>query len=235
MPAAFTDALADAPSSVATAADPAELAAVRRALAEERDKTTRLRTTLGVFEKLMADEVRRQAERRDAATRSLAVARQWLDSLPGSAPAPEPQSSAAAAGGAAAAGTGAPAYAFARRGERDVAPTGGEETVTVHGQRMYLPNPAQRKQLFERLDYNGNGLLSLAEIDKAATELWPQFNHKPALMRAYRLADSDGDGLVSKREFSGLLRYILYFNELWDKFVRPQHTHTRPVTAARNG
>ena len=85
-----------------------------------------------------------------------------------------------------------------------------------------------RRALFNRIDNNGNGGLSLAEIDKAATELWPQFNHKPALMRAYRLADSDGDGLVSKREFSGLLRFILYFNELWEKFVRPKHTHTVP-------
>ena len=80
-----------------------------------------------------------------------------------------------------------------------------------------------------RLDFNGNNVVSLAEIDKMVVEMvaggsWPEWlNNKPALMRAYRLADSDGDGLVSKREFSGLLRYILYFNELWEKPGRRSH------------
>jgi hypothetical protein len=33
------------------------------------------------------------------------------------------------------------------------------------------------------MDYNGNGGLSLAEIDKAVIELHPAYNHKPSLMR----------------------------------------------------
>ena len=45
----------------------------------------------------------------------------------------------------------------------------------------------ERNALFDRMDCNGNGGLSLAEIDKAVLELWPQFNHKKALMRAYRV------------------------------------------------
>ena len=40
------------------------------------------------------------------------------------------------------------------------------------------------------MDYNGNGALSLAEIDAAVVELYPGFNNKPALMRAYHAADS---------------------------------------------
>ena len=36
------------------------------------------------------------------------------------------------------------------------------------------------------MDYNNNEVVSLAEIDKAIVELWPEFDHKPALMRAYK-------------------------------------------------
>ena len=75
-----------------------------------------------------------------------------------------------------------------------------------------------RKDVFQRIDYNGNGALSLAEIDKAVIELWPQFNHKPALMRAYRAADVNGDGFIKRREFRLLLKYVVYFNDLWHKF-----------------
>ena len=80
-----------------------------------------------------------------------------------------------------------------------------------------MPSKAERDAAFKRMDYNGNGVvtptqqsaaacafyslffrvvacalqLSLAEIDKAVLGIWPQFNHKPALMRAYKAADRD--------------------------------------------
>ena len=76
----------------------------------------------------------------------------------------------------------------------------------------------QRDKLFRRMDVNGNGTLSLAEIDKAIVELWPQFNRKKALMRAYHAADVSEDQYVQRREFRLLLRYVVYFNNLWDKF-----------------
>jgi hypothetical protein len=81
-----------------------------------------------------------------------------------------------------------------------------------------MPTRTQRDEVFRRMDYNGNGALSLAEIDKAVVELWPEFNHKPALMRAYKAADRNGDGFIKRREFRLLLRYVMYFNELWHKF-----------------
>ena len=42
----------------------------------------------------------------------------------------------------------------------------------------------ERDKLFRRMDNNGSGTLSLAEIDKATIELWPSLNHKKPLMRA---------------------------------------------------
>ena len=50
--------------------------------------------------------------------------------------------------------------------------------------------------VFQRWDNNGNGGLSLAEIDKAVVQLYPGYDHKPALMRAYKAADRNGDGFV---------------------------------------
>ena len=81
-----------------------------------------------------------------------------------------------------------------------------------------MPDEAERNALFSRIDCNGNGGLSLAEIDKACVELWPHFNNKPALMRAYKSADRNGDGFITRREFKKLLQYIIYFTGLWDKF-----------------
>ncbi len=71
---------------------------------------------------------------------------------------------------------------------------------------------------FNEMDSNGNGLLSLAEIDKLISTMYPEFDNKPALIRAYHASDSNGDGLISKKEFRCLWKYIEYFNKLWHKF-----------------
>ena len=60
--------------------------------------------------------------------------------------------------------------------------------------------------------------LSLAEIDKAVAQLWPLFNHKKVLMRAYHAADVSADGFIGRKEFRLLLQYMLYFNRLWAVF-----------------
>ena len=37
-------------------------------------------------------------------------------------------------------------------------------------------------------------------------------------MRAYKAADRDGNGFVTRREFKKLLHFLEYFNDLWSKF-----------------
>lgn len=83
------------------------------------------------------------------------------------------------------------------------------------------------KTLWKRLDYNGNNVVSLAEIDKMAVELvqagtWPAFmNNKPALMRAYKktiLVDGNGDDWVQKPEFHALLLNLFWFGKLFEVF-----------------
>ena len=71
------------------------------------------------------------------------------------------------------------------------------------------------------LDFNGNGLVSLAEFDKWTATKYPVLNNKPALMRAFKqttLKDGDGDPWVERHEFPSLLRNLLYFNKLYVAF-----------------
>jgi len=76
------------------------------------------------------------------------------------------------------------------------------------------------RSLWKQIDFNGNNIVSLAEIDKLAVEKFPLLNHKPALMRAYKLTISkkgggDGDDWVEKKEFKRLLANLFYFNKLF--------------------
>jgi len=93
--------------------------------------------------------------------------------------------------------------------------------------KLGLNDGAKLKELWKRLDYNGNNIVSLAEIDKMVVELvaggtWPAWlNNKPALMRAYKktiLVDGDGDDWVEKKEFNALILNIFWFNKLFGIF-----------------
>jgi Ca2+-binding EF-hand superfamily protein len=78
-----------------------------------------------------------------------------------------------------------------------------------------------RTALWQSLDFNGNGIVSLAEIDKWVVERYPLLNSKPALMRAYKkttLKDGDGDAWVERKEFIKLLRNLFYFNRVFIVF-----------------
>jgi len=99
-----------------------------------------------------------------------------------------------------------------------------------------LNDPKALRQLWKRLDCNGNGLASLAEVDKLVVDMvkgkaWPEWlNNKPALMRAFKAADldeGDGDGWVEIGEFHGLLLDIFWFNKLWKIFdvIDAGHDH----------
>ena len=70
------------------------------------------------------------------------------------------------------------------------------------------------------LDYNGNGMVSLAEIDKWVLERWPVLNSKPALLNAYQdaCAGGDGDAFVQKHEFRDLLGHLVAYARVWDLF-----------------
>jgi len=88
-------------------------------------------------------------------------------------------------------------------------------------------------KLWHCLDFNGNGIVSLAEIDKMVVEMYPLLNHKPALMRAYKktiLVDGDGDDWVQRREFKALLTNLFYFNKLFWVFEQVDSDSDRRMT-----
>ena len=91
------------------------------------------------------------------------------------------------------------------------------------------PNIPTVNSKFSEMDVNGNGLISLAEIDKLIATMYPKFDNKPALIRAYHAADTNGNGLISKKEFKSLWEYIEYFNRVWHKFEAMDKNNDRKL------
>ena len=80
------------------------------------------------------------------------------------------------------------------------------------------PSEQEILNKFKEMDFNGNNIISLAEIDKYISERYPIFDNKPALMRSYKAADTNNNGFISYKEFKNLWKYIVYFNKQWEKF-----------------
>jgi hypothetical protein len=75
-----------------------------------------------------------------------------------------------------------------------------------------------------RLDYNGNNIVSLAELDKLVACQYPLLNQKPALMRAYKkttgkpaLASTECS-FIQRSELPALLKNLFVFNRLYHVF-----------------
>ena len=82
-----------------------------------------------------------------------------------------------------------------------------------------LDNPDMYNKLWSTLDNNGNGIVSLAEIDAFAVYTYPLLNKKPALMRAYKkTVEHDADEFVHKNEFRNLIENLFYFNRIYYVF-----------------
>jgi Ca2+-binding EF-hand superfamily protein len=93
-----------------------------------------------------------------------------------------------------------------------------------------MPDDAALSRLWHQYDASGTGLLSLAKIDDVVHFCFPQYDHKPALMRAYKFADADGSGFVDKREFRLLLRSLVYFNDLYKEFAQIDTTGDNKIS-----
>lgn len=107
-----------------------------------------------------------------------------------------------------------------------------DQVVAATGGEAYQAYAAQWRpkdklvELWKKLDFNGNGYVSLAEIDKLVVanegNMFDGLNNKPALMRAYKATcfgdGGDGDDWVEKKEFRVMLRNLFYFNKLWQAF-----------------
>ena len=91
---------------------------------------------------------------------------------------------------------------------------------------------AEVHALFERFDItNHNGLLSLAEIDKAIIDLWPEASQfKDAVRRAYQTSDQSNDGFITESEFSELLLYLNYYITIYQKFQQADTDNDKRIT-----
>ncbi|KAL7566794.1 hypothetical protein ACA910_019385 [Epithemia clementina (nom. ined.)] len=96
------------------------------------------------------------------------------------------------------------------------------DELAMHVQTALVNAPTQEEMeaLFVEMDKNGDGKLSLKEVEKAMFQrLAPQFDLKPAIvLRAFQTADLNGNGHVDKEEFFVFLRLIRYFDNLYYVF-----------------
>lgn len=86
------------------------------------------------------------------------------------------------------------------------------------------------QKLWKSLDFNGNNVVSLAEIDKWVVEQYPILNHKPALIRAMDAtlsAASKKQDFVVKKDFKRLIVNLFYFNKLFWLFDNADQDNDR--------
>jgi Ca2+-binding EF-hand superfamily protein len=136
------------------------------------------------------------------------------------------------------------ANAGARGGDESMAPTEPPNDVALCAALMAkLPTEKTKEggqirlQLFRRFDPNGNGYLSLAEIDKGVRDVLhcdALFNAKPAIIRAYNAAKNCvdtksklGADFVERAEFRALLVYLQKYFELYIRFGTIDSDHDR--------
>ena len=90
---------------------------------------------------------------------------------------------------------------------------------------------ALRKKMFKQFDPNGNGILSLAEVDKSIRDVLKideLFDAKPAVMRAFQIAKNctkskrgkAGDDYIEFREFRFFLLSLRQYFEYFEAFNR---------------
>ena len=94
-------------------------------------------------------------------------------------------------------------------------------------------------EMFRAFDPNGNGYLSLAEIDKGVRDVLKSdrlFEAKPAIMRAYQAAKNAVPGenklsadFVERKEFRLLLLYLKRYFEIHSMFSEADSDHDHRV------
>jgi len=90
---------------------------------------------------------------------------------------------------------------------------------------------AKRSEIFNNFDPNGNGYLSLAEVDKGCRDvlgIYEIFECKKVIMRAFQAArkvhnkksgsGSSNDDYIERAEFRLLLVYLAKYFEVWQMF-----------------
>ena len=103
----------------------------------------------------------------------------------------------------------------------------------IREQLPYERTPEQlekRKQLWRQTDVNSNGIVSLAELDKALRDVmhcYQVFDCKPCIIRAFTAAKraknrnkEHGDYYIDSGEFRLVLQYLRQYFEYFQAFAR---------------
>lgn len=115
--------------------------------------------------------------------------------------------------------------------DKDIAPPPPPpEPVPNAVMQIEIPSKEEGMRLFDQLDENASGKLSLAELDKGVVTLFPEWNNKPAIMAAYKACDQSNNGFVERKEFGYFLRYLVYYNNLWSLFASMDEDHDRRIS-----
>ena len=100
----------------------------------------------------------------------------------------------------------------------------------------FYDSKEKRAKLFDSADPNGNGILSLAELDKMVHDNpdgnFGDYNVKPVLMRAYKQCDKNDSGLVNRTEFKKFLVYLPVIKEIWEHFDKVDLDDDRRIDLA---
>lgn len=96
-----------------------------------------------------------------------------------------------------------------------------------------------RDKQWAQIDFNGNGFVSLVEIDKEIIEviqLPTLFELKPVIMRAFQAAKTsfkskskNYDEYVTKAEYRYFLKYLCQYYEYWIAFDRIDISHDHKI------
>lgn len=82
-------------------------------------------------------------------------------------------------------------------------------------------DPVEADKLWKTVDFNGNGIVSMAEIVMFLERYFPLLNNKKAVMRAHQRTlkvDGDGDDWIQRDEFVFLLINLFYYNKILKVF-----------------
>jgi Ca2+-binding EF-hand superfamily protein len=95
---------------------------------------------------------------------------------------------------------------------------GTSDTAAADGTQM--PDKEARRALFDAIETSGNGRLTSSEYITGIMRHMPAFTHKRSLKRAFRAADVDSNGVITRREFRLALQHSIFFHQLIDVFDR---------------
>lgn len=148
-------------------------------------------------------------------------------------PAAPPATTAVTTSPSSAAATGAIKPQKTLPPSKDALRTSGQDMAQIKQKLPIESTPAdfqRRTELFNRFDPNGNGYLSLSEVDKGIRDvlgLDQVYDCKPVIMRAFQAARAarkkqgkpqQADDYVEKTEFRLLLVYLRRYFEIWEVF-----------------